>query len=263
MSATELLRAEGLRYDYGGGAVLCGVDVQVCEGEYLSVVGPNGSGKTTLLQLLGGLMCPAQGGVWLLGKPLGRMAARTRAQQIAIIGQNEPCSFLFTCFELVMLGGAPHRARFERPTADELARLRTVMEQTGTLQYADRPYVHLSGGERQRVRLAQALMQRPRVLLLDEAMSDLDVSARMQMNRLLRSLARQSGMAVVAIHHDLQMAYRVSDRLLVLQNGAVAAQGPPPEALDAAVLRRVFGVAGAVMEDKGLFIYDEAASIHK
>ncbi len=251
----ELLSACNLSFCYGDQRVLDDVTFSVFEGEYLSVVGPNGSGKSTLMQLLCGYLTPLSGRVLYGGDNLTRLSPLRRARQMAVIAQNTPAGFPFTCFEFVMLGLHPHRARFERVDEQSLLEIKTVMAQTDILPLADKPITALSGGEYQRVLLARALAQRPRLLLLDEAMSDLDAAVKIRMNQLLKGLV-QKGLTVLAINHDLSTAYSCSDRVVALSGGRLAAVGCPQAVFTEPLLERVFGVRAQILPGRGLCVYD-------
>lgn len=251
----ELLSADRLTFCYGAQRVLDDVTFSVCEGEYLSVIGPNGSGKSTLMQLLCGYLDPLSGRVLYEREALTRLTPLQRARRIAVVSQNTPANFPFSCFEFVMLGLHPHRARFERVDKESLDAIRTVMIETDILPLADRPITALSGGEYQRVLLARALAQRPRLLLLDEAMSDLDAAVKLRMNQLLKGLVR-GGLTVIAVHHDLSTAYSCSDRVLALHNGRLAAMGGPRSVFTEALLETVFGIRAQIIPGRGLCVYD-------
>ena len=251
----ELLCARNLTFCYGAQQVLDDVTFSVCEGEYLSIIGQNGSGKSTLMQLLCGYLAPLSGRVLYRGENMARISPLQRAKQIAIIAQNTPANFPFTCFEFVMLGLHPHRARFERVDERSLEHIRAVMLQTDILPLADKPVTKLSGGEYQRVLLARALAQRPRLLLLDEAMSDLDAAVKIRMNKLLKGLVRE-GLTVIAVNHDLSTAYSCSDRVVALHSGRLAAAGGPQTVFTEALLETVFGIRAQIIPDRGLCVYD-------
>ncbi len=251
----ELLGAQNLTFCYGPQKVLEKVTFSVDAGEYLSIIGENGSGKSTLMQLLSGYLAPASGQVLYRGDNIARLSVLQRAQKIAIIGQNIPANFPFTCFEFVMLGLHPHRARFERVDAQSLEQIKAVMAQTDTLPLAEKPITKLSGGEYQRVLLARALAQRPGLLLLDEAMSDLDAAVKIKMNKLLKTLVKQ-GLSVIAVNHDLSTAYNCSDRIVALHNGRLVANGSPQAVFTESFLKNIFGIKAALVPGKGLCVYD-------
>lgn len=251
----ELLRAEGLSFCYGDQSVLSDISFSVCDSEYISIIGENGSGKSTLMQLLSGYAVPKVGTVFYQGESLTKISALQRAKSIAVIGQSTVMNFPFTCFELIMLGMYPHRSRFERIDEQSLSYIKTIMEESDTLVLADKLITHISGGEYQRVLLARALAQRPRLLLLDEAMSDLDVAAKIKMIKLLRRLT-QKGLTVIAVNHDLSTAYSFSDRVIALHSGHLAADGSPSNVFTEEFLKTVFGVKGEIIPKNGLCIYD-------
>lgn len=235
--------------------MLSDVTFSVDEGEYLSIIGENGSGKSTLMHLLCGYLAPLTGQVLYCGGRLEGLSDLQRAQSIAVIAQNTPANFPFTCFEFVMLGLHPHRARFERVDEQTIEQIKGVMAQTDILSLADKPITHLSGGEYQRVLLARALAQRPRLLLLDEAMSDLDAAVKIKMNKLLKALV-QKGLTVIAINHDLSTAYNYSDRVVALNRGRLVANGSPQTVFTAALLENMFGIKAEIIPGRGLCVYD-------
>ncbi|MBC8569308.1 ABC transporter ATP-binding protein [Zongyangia hominis] len=255
----DLLRAEGLSFSYGDRRVLHDVSFTLPQGEYLSIIGPNGSGKSTLFEILCGNARPERGQVIYKGRDVHTMDIRGRARHFAVIHQNEQVDFPYTCMEMVILGLHPHRARFERLGEEALYEVRRIMEKTDTLAFADKLITQLSGGERQRVALARALSQRPRILWMDEAMSDLDVSAKIQMIELLRNLTKE-GLTVVGVNHDLNTAYRFSDRILALSHGSLYAMGAPDEVMNERLFEEVFGVRAEIYPGKGFFITGESVS---
>lgn len=251
----ELLNAQNLKFCYGAQQVLFDVSFSVTAGEYWSIIGENGSGKSTLMQVLCGYLTPLAGQVLYCGQRLERLSALQRAQSIAVIAQNTSANFPFTCFEFVLLGLHPHRTRFEHLDAQTIEQIKDVMMQTDILSLADKPITNLSGGEYQRVLLARALAQRPRLLLLDEAMSDLDAAVKIKMNKLLKGLV-QKGLTVIAVNHDLSTAYNYSDRVVALHRGRLVANGNPQTVFTAAFLEDVFGIKAEIIPDRGLCVYD-------
>lgn len=250
----SILRAENLSFSYGKQRVLHDVGFSLPEGRYISIIGPNGSGKSTLFQLLCGNARPENGQVFYKDRDVHRMDIRGRARHFAVIHQNEQVDFPYTCMEMVILGLHPHRARFERLGEEELTGVRQIMEKTDTLALADKLITQLSGGERQRVALARALSQRPRILFMDEAMSDLDISAKIRMMQMLRELTAAEGLTVVAVNHDINTAYRFSDQVLILHQGRLRAAGAPDEVMTGEMFQEVFDVQAEVYPGKGFFI---------
>ncbi len=218
------------------------VSLEMRAGECWGVVGPNGAGKSTLLRLAAGLRSPGGGRVLLEDRPLASMSAIERARAIAFLPQNPPADLPLPAEDIVLMGRFPHRRMglFEdaadRKVADDVMRL------TQTSDFAARALSTLSGGEAQRVHLAAALAQKPRVMLLDEPTASLDLRHQLTIFSLLRDLARQEGLLVVVVTHDLNLAAEFCSRVLLLDNGRSIAAGPPTDVLTPDVLEPVYGV---------------------
>ncbi len=226
---------------YGAREAIAGVDLQVGPGEILGVIGPNGSGKSTLVRALGGLRSPDAGEVLLDGRPLQAVGRRERGQVIALVPQETHVSFPLRVRELVLLGRSPHTGAFGWETAHDLDVARRAMERTDVLAHADRSIDELSGGERQRAVLARALAQEPRILLLDEPTTYLDLRHTVLLLDLVRDLCREARLAVVLVLHDLNLAGMYCDRLALLSQGRLHAHGTPEEVLRYADLCAVYG----------------------
>ncbi|WP_431902095.1 ABC transporter ATP-binding protein [Nonomuraea sp. bgisy101] len=225
--------------------VLHGVSVEVEPGAIVGLVGPNGSGKSTLLRTVYRSLRPGQGAVRLGGTDVWAMSARESALRTAAVLQDNTIPAGMTVAEVVELGRTPHsRAPYSRVPHKDGGRepVEEAMRRTGTLALAGRPFGALSGGERQRVLLAKALAQSPLLLVLDEPTNHLDIRARFELLELVREL----GVTTLAVLHDLDLAVRSCDSLVVLHEGRVAAAGHPLEALTPGVLSGVFGVVGEV-----------------
>jgi iron complex transport system ATP-binding protein len=244
------LRADGLGFSFGRQAVLRGVDLRVRRGETVGLVGPNGSGKTTLVRLLSGVLRPQAGRVLLAGRDLRSLSRRERAQRIAVLPQSFELPESFTAHEVVMMGRNPHVALLRGESAADLAVVAAAMERTGTLQFSDRPATELSGGERQRLLLARALAQEPDYLLLDEATSNLDLHFQVEFLRLVRA-QRDAGTGALLVLHDLNLAARSCDRLVLLTGGSVRKAGTPAEVLREDVLQEVYGSSVRVLTVPG------------
>jgi len=217
------------------------VSFAVETGEIFGVIGPNSAGKTSLLRLLTRVLTPARGDIRLDGRSIATLAHWQLARQIAVVPQEAPRPFPFTVEQLVMMGRFPHApGRFFESTEDA-AVAREAMAATGTLPLAALPLEELSGGERQRAMLARALAQAPRLLVLDEPTSHLDLRYQAETADLLRRLNRERGVTILLVSHDLNLAAELGDRLLLLHEGRVAKVGAPVEVLDQSLLERVFG----------------------
>jgi cobalamin transport system ATP-binding protein len=223
------------------GFSLAGVSFAIEAGEAFGVIGPNSAGKTTLLRLLTRVVAPVRGEVRLDGLPIGRLPHAELARQIAVVPQDTPRPFPFSVEQLVLMGRYPHGpARFFESEADR-AQSAAAMEATGVAHLASLPLEQLSGGERQRAVLARALAQQPKLLVLDEPTSHLDLRYQAETAALLQHLNGDRGMTVLLVSHDLNLAAQVCDRLLLLNAGRVARVGSPVEVLQRDVLESVFG----------------------
>jgi iron complex transport system ATP-binding protein len=229
-----------------GGFSLTGVSFAIAEGEVFGVIGPNSAGKTTLLRLLTRVVAAGAGEVRLDGRAIRSLEHAELARQIAVVPQDAPRPFPFSVEQLVLMGRYPHApGRFFESERDR-SLATAAMEATGVLPLAALPLEQLSGGERQRAMLARALAQQPRLLVLDEPTSHLDLRYQAETAALLQQLNAERGMTVLLVSHDLNLAAEVCDRLLLLGGGRVARVGRPADVLQREVLESVFGCAVVV-----------------
>jgi iron complex transport system ATP-binding protein len=229
-----------------GGFSLAGVSFAIEAGEVFGVIGPNSAGKTTLLRLLTRVLQPGRGEVRLAGRPIRHLPHAELARQVAVVPQDAPRPFPFSVEQLVLMGRYPHGPGRFFESGEDRALAVAAMEATGVLHLAALPFEQLSGGERQRAMLARALAQQPRLLVLDEPTSHLDLRYQAETAVLLRRANVERGMTVLLVSHDLDLAAEACDRLLLLGGGRVARVGPPAEVLCRDVLESVFGCAVVV-----------------
>jgi iron complex transport system ATP-binding protein len=222
----------------GGTPILHGVSLDVAPGEFVGLIGPNGSGKSTLLRTIYRSVRPTGGTVLLGDADVWSVSARTAARRTAAVLQNSPTPPGLTVHEVAALGRTPHKGMFDRETEQDHEIVVDALARTGMLGHSDRIYGSLSGGERQRVLLARALAQQPELLVLDEPTNHLDIRARFELLELVHTV----GVTTLAVLHDLDLAARSCDRLVVLESGRVVAAGPVLDALTPDVLSDVFGV---------------------
>jgi iron complex transport system ATP-binding protein len=239
------LAAAGLSLRLGGRTVLDGVDAALKPGEVTAVLGPNGAGKSTLLGCLAGLRRPDRGTVLLDGAPLAEMAPRARARRIGYLPQSAETAWPIEARILVGLGRTPFIGARGLSAEDAMV-IDAALEEAGARDLADRIVTTLSGGERARVLIARALAGEPDWLLADEPLTGLDPGHQLDAAELFRTLARERDCGVVVTLHDLSLAARMADRVLVLAEGRVLADGPPGEALSPAVLARAYGIRAQV-----------------
>ena len=239
-----LLSARDLSVSLGGRSVLTSVGFRVEDGERIALVGPNGSGKTTLLRAIAGLI-PYRGALELRGQDVRQWEPRARAREVALVRQQVGLAVDFTAREIVGLGRAPHLGWTQALRPGDRSRVDDALDALDLGALAGRPVTQLSGGEQQRVLLAQALAQDAPLLLLDEPTAHLDVRHQLDLLARVQTLA-DHGRTVIAALHDLELAARFADRLWVLADGRLAADGPPADVLTPPLLRRVFGVEADV-----------------
>ncbi len=242
------ISAQGLAYEVEAQTLLDGVDLHADRGELVGLIGPNGAGKSTLLRAISGILRHRDGVVRLEGRDLESLSSREVAATLALVPQIAPYTHGFTAIELVLMGRYPHLGRFQIEGSEDDRIARESMRLTETEQFAGRTLDTLSGGERQRVFVSRALTQQPRVLLLDEPTSNLDVFHQLKVFDLVRRLV-DDGLTAVAAIHDLNMAARYCDRLVLLSGGRVIAEGTPGEVLTPEAIASAFGVNAAVYPD--------------
>lgn len=247
------LQARGLTFSYlpGTASVLDGLDLAVEPGTFVGLLGPNGSGKSTLLKLLAGVLPPSAGRVQLADEDLARIPRRRLAPALAFVPQDTRVWLPFTCREVVAMGRYAHRSGLGLLDSGHDQVVQRCMTDTGVLDLADRRITEVSGGEAQRVRIAQALAQEARILILDEPTSHLDISFQVEVMDLLARLNRGHGLTVLAALHDLNLASLYCDRLVALRHGQVVKDGPPAQVLDPTLLWEVFGVRVEVQQGPG------------
>lgn len=244
------LSVRGLTFAYPGSEpVLNGVDLMIGGGELVALVGANGSGKSTLLSLCSGYLTPADGEISLDTTLLRSLSPRAIAKRVASLEQDRHMALDFTVREVVTMGRIPHRTRFGRETSHDRERIDEAMVLTDTVDLADRSIHALSGGERQRVYLATALAQDPEALILDEPTTHFDIRYQMDLMEIIVDCAR-SGLAVLVAVHDLNIAAAYADRIAILHQGTIVADGLPAEVLTETAIAEAFGAQVAVRLDE-------------
>ena len=245
MTAGVQLRFEGVTVARGGRQLLHGIDFEVRPGEIVGLAGRNGVGKTTLLQLATGSLAAAAGRVLLDDQPVRSLGRRAVARRIALVPQDLHVPFPFRAGELVLMGRAPHQPLVGLDGEADVARTTEALARLGIEDLADRSVETLSGGERQLVLFARALVQDPALLLLDEPTAFLDLKHRLEVLREVRRFVA-SGRGALVVSHDLTLAARACDRLVLLGEGEVVAVGRPEAVLTAGNLKRAFAIDAQV-----------------
>jgi len=234
-----MLRVRDLKFNYAG-PVLKGLSFEIGEGELLAVLGPNGSGKSTLLKIIVGILKRASGSVEIDNLDLDLMSRRERARLIGYVAQDSSVRFPLTVMEFVLQGRFAQGRLVSFESDDDVKEASRVMEMTETSDLAGRLVMELSGGERQRVMLARALASRPRFLILDEPVANLDISHQVKMLELVSRLTSDGSMSAIVVTHELNLAAEFATGALLLKSGEIMAYGSPPEVMTEAKLRAVF-----------------------
>lgn len=240
MSAGSL-RFEGVSAAVGGKTILENIDFAVQPGEIVGLVGRNGVGKTTLLRLAGGALAPVAGRILLGDDPVEKLSRRAVARRLALVPQDMHVPFPFRVGELVLMGRAPHQPLIGLESEHDAELALSALRRLGIAELADRSVTTLSGGERQLVLFARALVQDPAVLLLDEPTAFLDLKHRVEVLREVRTFTAAGGAALV-VSHDLSLAARSCDRVVLLGPGHIVALGAPADVLTTDTLREAFDI---------------------
>ncbi|WP_084495773.1 ABC transporter ATP-binding protein [Nocardia shimofusensis] len=243
------LGAEDVRLGYGDRIIVDGLSLDIEPGVVTTVIGPNGCGKSTLLRSLGRLLRPSAGRVVLDGKAISSMKTKDVARIVGMLPQTPVAPEGLTVADLVARGRHPHQSWLRQWSADDETEVMAALDQTGIADLADRPLDELSGGQRQRAWISMALAQGTDILLLDEPTTYLDLAHALEVLDLVDRLHEELGRTVVMVLHDLNLAIRYSDRLVVMRQGRIITQGSPTEIITTDLLREVFALRARVLED--------------
>lgn len=249
-----LLETRGAGFAYEEGKPVFGqVDLSLGEGEVLCLLGPNGAGKSTLLQCLDRILPLSEGEILLDGRSLAFLTRRQISREVAFLPQFHRASFPFRVLDIVLMGRTPHMDFLGIPGKKEIVQAREVLDSLGMLHLADKPYTRISGGERQLVLLASALVQEPRLLLLDEPTSHLDFGNQARFLQVVSSLARQD-ISIVMTTHFPDHALLTASKVAILREGKVMGFGSPLEVLTEGMIRETYGIDVRLihLEDAGI-----------
>jgi iron complex transport system ATP-binding protein len=236
------LELEAVSWGVAGARIVREVSLSCAAGSVVGLIGPNGSGKSSLLRCVYRVLQPDAGTVQLDAENVWRLSAQQAARRIGVVLQEHSGEFEFSVREMVLMGRAPHKAWFERDTAEDLGIVEEALRQVDMLDFAERSFLTLSGGEKQRVLVARTLAQQTRFLVLDEPTNHLDIRYQLEVLDLVRGL----GVTTIAALHDLNLAALYCDQLYVLKEGALVAGGPPAEVLTPELIQAVYSVRAEV-----------------
>jgi iron complex transport system ATP-binding protein len=242
-----MIAVERVSKRFEQGDVLENVDFTVQTGEFFGIIGPNGSGKSTLLRLISGVEAPSEGTVRLRGREVRSYPRKQLARWLAVLQQDSLPPVGFTVREVVEMGRYPFQNWLGEEPEDPTGWIDSILSRLGLESLSGRGLDQLSGGERQRVALGQVMAQQPELLLLDEPTTYLDIGYQVQMMDYVRGWQRDTGLTVVAVLHDLNLAAQYCDRILVLHRGRMIRLGPPEEVICADLIESVYGTRPLVL----------------
>jgi iron complex transport system ATP-binding protein len=244
-----ILNVNGVECRYGSAKILFGINLEVKPGDFVGILGPNGSGKSTLLKSISRVLKPYGGSILIDKEDIYSLKPLEVAKKMAVVPQDNAAGFNFSVMDVVLMGRNPHMGPFQMENSKDVNVARKAMELTNTWGLVDRHINELSGGERQRVIIARALAQEPKILLLDEPTSHLDIINQLEILDLVKSLCVKNDLMVIVAIHDLNMAARYCKTILMLKAGEVFAAGAVENILTSENIRSVFGVDAIVRKN--------------
>ncbi|MFD0587138.1 heme ABC transporter ATP-binding protein [Paenibacillus sp. GCM10027627] len=242
------LEAKNVSAVRGKTTILQNVSVSFRSNRFYGIIGPNGAGKTTLLHLLSGTDTPNSGEVRLAGNPISQIPRKAVAQKLAVLQQGGIPPVGFTAREIVSMGRYPHQNWLGHDSGDAEKIVEEAMLIAGVRHLQERRIHQLSGGERQRVALAKLMAQQPEVLLLDEPTTYLDIGFQIELLDAVRSWQKESGLLVIAVLHDLNLASLYCDELIAIQDGKIGASGTPEQVLQAELIQSIYGAKSTIVK---------------
>jgi len=248
----DLIKLENISFTYSSenNHVLRTLSLEVRHGDITAILGPNGIGKTTLLHLILGWIKADSGSIYLEGKKQQRYSRREMGRLIGLVPQDEHITFEYSLLEYVLLGRAPHLHSLESPGEKDYKAAMVALEKVGLENLADRPVTHLSGGEKQLVLVARSLAQEPRILLLDEPMSNLDLANKIRLIEVLRSLKKE-GVTILFTSHEPEVAASISNYLVLMGHDNAIEHGTTETVLSSESLSRIYGITVKVADYEG------------
>jgi len=245
------LKLDGVSFAYEGAEALRDVSASFDRTQLVAIIGPNGSGKSTLLKLVARVLAPARGEIVWSGRRLRDWPAKEYAREVGYLPQEPDPTFPMRAIDVVVSGRAPFLGRFGWESDADYAEAARALATCDASELAGRYLDEMSGGERKRVFLARVLAARPKLIVLDEPLSSLDISHVQQFSALLRDVVRTTGATVIYATHDLNWAAAYSDRMLVMQRGALALDAPPGEVMQPERIRELFGFDAEAVQTNG------------
>ena len=237
----EVLKTKGLKIGYQGKALFPAIDVTLCEGEAVALVGANGSGKTTLFKTLTGALRPIEGQILLCGKPLESYSPNERAKQFSLVLTEKPDDLFLKVFDIVASGRYPHSGLMARLRDEDYELIQAKLQVVGVDHLIDRDFVSLSDGEKQKVMIAKALVQDTPIIYMDEPTAFLDYPSKVELMLLIAKLAKEEHKTILYSSHDLELLMKHAERLWVMAKGKPLVVGTPKEVSYQGILTSYIG----------------------
>jgi iron complex transport system ATP-binding protein len=243
----KAIEVKNIQFSYDTEDVIKDVSFALHQGEFLGIIGPNGAGKSTILRLVCRILTPQVGSVLIFDKNLTTIHRKILAQQIAFVPQETYFALNFSVEHILIMGRYPYLGVFQREGRKDIEAVEYALEQADVTKFRKRPINSLSSGERQRVVIARALAQQPKILLLDEPTSHLDLHHQFAIMELLKKL-NTLGISIIIVNHDLNLASLYCQRLLLMQEGTIYADGTPKSLINEKTLRDVYGTSVKIIK---------------
>lgn len=244
------IQVNNLDFEYGNKKVLKDISLNIEKGKFISIIGPNGSGKSTLLKNINRIFMPKAGNIQIEDMNIKKMKTKELAKKVALVPQDTIIDYEFTVEDIVLMGRHPFKGRFQKENEDDYRIVQNALEQTNTIHLKDRIITEISGGERQRVIIAKALAQNPSIILLDEPTSHLDINHQIEILNLLRKLNKENGTTIVLVIHDINLAARYSDEIVMLNEGKILGIGKPEEVITNINIERAYDIKVVIEKSK-------------
>ena len=236
------IELDNIAFAYNSAPILKELSLFIQESDFIGLIGPNGSGKSTLLKIMGDILKPDSGCIKFKGSETGRMSKKIFAQSVSWIAQSHPMVFPFKVSEVVLMGRHPHLSALSFESHEDFNISQRAMKTTMTSEFSERFFNEISEGEKQRVMIASALAQNPELMLLDEPTSALDLKYQIEIMNILKDLNTNHKMTLIVAMHDLNLASRFCNRIILINEGKVVSDGTPLQVLKKDILEQVYGI---------------------
>ncbi len=242
---TSIIKTEGLNVGYDKRIVIRNVDIDALKGQTICLIGPNGAGKSTILRTLSGLLAPVDGTVYIRKESVHNLKPSIKAKVMAIVLTEKLNIEMATAYEIVSMGRTPYTSFLGVLTKDDHKVVKECMQKVGATSLSNRRFTSLSDGEKQKILIARALAQEPELIILDEPTSHLDIKHRLEVMQILNDLAHETGLTVILALHDIDIAVKACQQVLMIKSGRVVAQGHPEEIIKNDTIEKLYNIKGA------------------